>query len=71
MDEKIEKVISLAGNEHRYQYFTLGVVLFLWIHCNFISCVLPFIEREPIVNYNDTNGILHENVTLTSDICAD
>ena len=71
MDEKIEKVISLAGNEHRYQYFTLGVVLFLWIHCNFISCVLPFIEREPIVNYNDTNGILHENVTLTSDICAE
>ena len=71
MDEKIEKVIALAGNDHRYQYFTLAVIIFLWINCNFISTVIPLIEREPIVNYNDSKGIFHENVTLTSDICAD
>ena len=71
MDEKIDKVIALAGNEHRYQYFTLGVVVFLWINCNFISCILPFIEREPIINYTDSQGVFHENVTLTNDICKE
>ena len=71
MDEKIDKVLALAGNEHRYQYFTLIVIIFLWVNCNFISCVLPFLEREPIINYVDSEGKFHENVTLTSDICND
>ena len=71
MDEKIEQLISLAGNEHRYQYFILFLVIFLWMNCNFLSCVLPFIEREPIVNYTDSKGIFHENEILTSDICID
>jgi MFS family permease len=71
MDEKIDQVLALAGNEHRYQYFTLVVIIFLWVNCNFISCVLPFLEREPIVNYTDSEGNFHENVTLTSDICMD
>ena len=69
MDEKIEKLISLAGNEHRYQYLTLVIIMILWINSNFISCVLPFIERQPIINYIDPKGEFHENVTLTSDIC--
>ena len=71
MDEKIDRIIALAGNEHRYQYFTLGIIIFLWINCNFISCILPFIEREPIINYTDSKGIFHENVTLTNDICIE
>ena len=71
MDEKIDKVIALAGNENRYQYFTLCVIIFLWINCNFISCVLPFIEREPIINYTDSKGVFYENVTLTNDICIE
>ena len=71
MDEKIDKVIALAGNEHRYQYFTLCIIIFLWINCNFISCILPFIEREPIINYTDSKGVFYENVTLTNDICKD
>ena len=71
MDEKIEKIIELAVNEHRYQYFTLCVMIFVWINCNFLSCVLPFLEREPIVNYTDSNGVFHEEVTLTSDICSE
>ena len=70
MDEKIEKVIALAGNQNRYQYFTLFVIVFLWINCNFIAIVIPFIEREPIVNYKDRRGVLHENVTLTNEICG-
>ena len=71
MDEKIEKIIALAGNEHKYQYFTLIVVIFLWINCNFISCVLPFLEREPIVSYYDDKGEFHENVILSSDVCQE
>ena len=71
MDQKIEKLIALAGNEHRYQYFTLGVILLLWSNCNFILCVLPFLEREPYINYTDSNSIFHENVILTSDICTE
>ena len=70
MDEKIEKVIALAGNENRYQYFTLFVIVFLWINCNFIAIVIPYLEREPIVNYKDRRGVLHENVTLTNEICG-
>ena len=71
MDEQIEKIIALAGNEHRYQYFTLVVIVFLWINCNFISCVLTFLEREPIVNYVDSKGVEHYGEILTSDVCAD
>lgn len=59
MDEKIEKVIALAGNENRYQYFTLVVIVFLWINCNFIAIVIPYLEREPIINYKDRHGKYH------------
>ena len=71
MDEKIEKVIALAGNQNRYQYFTLIVIVFLWINCNFISIIIPFIEREPLINYVDNDGEQHTNVTLTHEICED
>ena len=71
MDEKIEKIISLVGNENRYQYFTLIIIVFLWINCNFIAIVLPFIEREPIINYIDSKGEKHFNVTLTNEICSE
>ncbi len=69
MDEKIEKVIALAGNENRYQYFTLVVIVFLWINCNFIAIVIPYLEREPIINYKDRHGKYHYNVTLSNEIC--
>ena len=68
MDEQIEKIISLAGNKNHYQYFTLIVIVFLWINCNFIAIVLPFIEREPIINYQDKEGY-HSKETLTNEIC--
>ena len=67
MDEKIEKVISLAGNEHCYQYFTLIVIVFLWINCNFIAIVIPYLEREPVVRYSDRHG--NHTETLTNKIC--
>ena len=64
----MEKVIALAGNQNRYQYFTLAVVVFLWVNCNFISCVLTFIERPPLVNYT-YNNITYTNQILSNDLC--
>ena len=68
-DEKIEKLLSLAGNEHRYQYFALTIFLFLWMNCNFMAVVLPYLEREPLVKYTDENNIVHVNQTLSNEIC--
>ena len=68
-DEKIEKLLSLAGNEHRYQYFALAIFLFLWMNCNFMAVVLPYLEREPLVKYTDENNIVHVNQTLSNEIC--
>ena len=69
-DEKIEILLSLAGNENRYQYFTLLIFLFLWMNCNFMPVVLPYLEREPLVKYIDENNIMHINETLSNEICG-
>ena len=68
--KKIEKLLSYAGNEHRYQYFVLFIFLFLWANCNFVSVVLPYLEREPLINYYDDNGIFHEKEALSSEKCS-
>ena len=68
-DEKIEKLLSYAGNEHRYQFFVLGIFLFLWMNCNFMAVVLPYLEREPLITYADKNNITYINETLTYEIC--
>ena len=67
-DEKIEKLLSLAGNDNRYQYFVLCVFLFLWMNCNFMAVVLPYLEREPIISYTDENGII-QKTSLTNELC--
>ena len=68
-DEKIEKLLSYAGNEHRYQYFVLGIFFFLWMNCNFMAVVLPYLEREPLINYKDENNVIHRDESLTNEIC--
>ena len=67
--KKIEKLLSYAGNEHRYQYFVLFIFLFLWTNCNFMAVVLPYLEREPLINYFDSNNIFHEKEALSSEKC--
>ena len=69
-EEKIETLLSYAGNEHRYQYFALAVFLFLWMNCNFMAVVLPYLERAPLIKYTDENNILHTNVTLSTAMCG-
>ncbi len=68
--KKIEILLSYAGNEHRYQYFVLFIFLFLWANCNFMAVVLPYLEREPIINYHDSNNNFHEKETLSNEKCS-
>lgn len=67
-EDKIEKLLSYAGNNNRYQYFALVVIFFLWTNCNFMAVVLPYLERLPVVQYTDKQGVL-KNGTLDKEIC--
>ena len=69
-DEKIEKLLAYAGNEHRYQYLVLVIFLFLWMNCNFMAVVLPYLEREPLIKYTDENKVIHVNESLTNEMCG-
>ena len=69
-DEKIEKLLSFAGNENRYQYFVLIIFLFLWMNCNFMAVVLPYLERQPLITYKDSNNTIHTNEALTTEMCG-
>jgi len=69
-EEKIEKLLSFAGNENKYQYFVLIIFLFLWMNCNFMAVVLPYLEREPLIKYTDENNVLHTNESLSSEMCG-
>lgn len=71
MDEKIDKLISLAGNKHKYQIFCLILIFLLWVNCNFMSCVLPLLERKPILDYYYKNDVDKKNYTesLSYELC--
>ena len=69
-DEKIEKLLSFAGNQNRYQYFVLIIFLFLWMNCNFMAVVLPYLERQPLITYRDSNNTVHTNEALTTEMCG-
>ena len=69
-EEKIEKLLSFAGNENKYQYFVLIIFLFLWMNCNFMAVVLPYLEREPLIKYTDENSVLHTNESLSNEMCG-
>ena len=61
-DQKIETLLSYAGNEHRYQYFVLIIFFCLWMNCNFMAVVLPYLEREPLVKLIDRKNKTLEGV---------
>ena len=69
MDEKIDKLISLAGNKHKYQIFCLILVFLLWVNCNFMACVLPLLERKPIIDYFDKKEQKNYTDSLSYDLC--
>lgn len=54
-DEKIEQLISYAGNENRYQYLVLGIFFALWMNCNIITVILPFWDKFKDITINKEN----------------
>lgn len=70
-EEKIEKLMSLAGNNHKYQYFVLIIFLLVWLNCNFMPISLPYLERSPLIKYTDDDGIVHKNTPLINEICQE
>ena len=69
MDEKIDKLISLAGNKHRYQIFCLILIFLLWVNCNFMACVLPLLERKPNIYYYDKKSQKNYTESLSYELC--
>jgi len=68
-DSLIEKTIEIGGNEHKYQYFILLFAVLIWVHSDLIIITIPFLEKQPEVNFIDP--ITFENVTtqLNYTIC--
>lgn len=69
MEEKLEKLMKLAGNENRYQYFVLIVCILYWVNANILTVSLPFLENPPDVSYYDP--VRNETVveSLSYEIC--
>ena len=70
-DDLLEKTIEIGGNEHKYQYVILLFALLIWIHTNLVIITLPYLEKQPEVNFIDP--ITHQNITtqLNYTICSD
>ena len=59
MDEQIEKLLTIIGDNKRYQYFLLIIIFMTWIIIDIIPISLPFLEK--------TYDIIYEN-SLTGEI---
>lgn len=69
MDHKIEKIISIAGSKHRYQYMMLFASLVLWMGCNFTQFTLQYLERMPLIRYTNPKTKSTIETALTYEIC--
>jgi MFS family permease len=70
MDSKIEKLMSLSGNENKYQYFVLIITFCIWTNICILPVSLAFLEREPDVNFkNPENNITVYGSTLNYTMC--
>ena len=55
MEEKVEKLFKLVGNENRYQYFVMSLTIWYWISCNLLSTSLAYLENTPLISYYDSS----------------
>lgn len=67
-NDKIEKLIELAGNQNLYQYSTLFIVCFVWCLTFFLCQSISVIEDLPIAQYTNSSG---HNITepINYEIC--
>lgn len=68
MNERVEKIVTLAGNSNKYQYFILFLTTFLWININTLSISLAYLERMPIIGIKNDQNII-EITQLNYTIC--
>lgn len=68
MNDKIEKIFEIAGNNNKYQFFIVTITFFCWFCFELLNVSLSFLEMMPYVTYQLENGT---NVTtkLTYEIC--
>jgi MFS family permease len=70
MDAKLEKIYSLAGDEHRYQYIILIITFIVWTNVNVLPISLAYLEKLPDVNFtNPKTKEFANNVQLNYTIC--
>lgn len=53
MEEQIAQILSLAGNQHKYQYFIALICFLFWLNLTSISFSLGFLENKPLISYYD------------------
>ena len=71
MEEELEKIMKLAGNKNRYQYF-MGILAFLfWLNVNFFSVTIPYLEHTPLISYYDKEKGKTIVEILTYETCND
>jgi len=68
-DSLIEKTLESSGNKHKYQYLLLILTTLIWVNVDLIGLTVPFLEKQPEVNYIDP--VTKENITtqLNYTIC--
>lgn len=68
MDNKIEDLIKLSGNQHKYQYINLILSFVFWLNICCISVSIPLLEKPPDAKYvNEKNQTVIEPITY--EIC--
>ena len=53
MEEQISKFVSLAGNQHRYQYFMAFICFLFWADLTMLNFSLGFLENKPLISFYD------------------
>ena len=71
MEDHIEKIINLAGNKNRYQYFIGILTFFFWLNINFFSVTIPYLEITPLISYYDKENGKTIVELLSYDTCND
>lgn len=63
------KLVSIAGNQHCYQYFMAVVCFLFWFNINILDFSLGFLENPPSVSYYDEEKNETVVESLDYDIC--
>ena len=69
MEEDLEKIIALAGNKNRYQFFIVTLSFLFWMNINFFSITLPYLEQTYLISYYDKDSGETKVESISYDIC--